>query len=85
MPSSSVADGTTSNGQTLSIDAIGTPTVASLAPDLGCVVLRLGGYRLDLVAALERVDDEVLEPVGDGGRVGIDDDQHALLRVSRAL
>ena len=35
---------------------------------------------LDVVAALERVDDEVLEPVGDRRRVRVDDDQHPLLR-----
>ena len=54
--------------------------VAGLAPDLGRVALRLGVDRLDLVAALERVDDEVLEPVRDRRRVGVDDDQHPLLR-----
>ena len=54
--------------------------VADLAADLGRVVLRLGGDRLDLVAALQRVDDEVLEPVGDRRRVRVDDDQHPLLR-----
>src|SRR5207248_8968849 len=43
--------------------------VAGLAPDLGCVVLRFGGYRLGLVAGLERMDDEVLEPGGDRRRV----------------
>ena len=37
--------------------------VAHLAPDLGRVVLRLGVDRLDLIAALQRVDHEVLEPV----------------------
>ena len=47
------------------------------------VVLRLGRDGLDLVAALERVDDQVLEPVGDRRRVGVDDDQHPLLRRAR--
>ena len=36
--------------------------------------------RVDVVAALERVDDEVLEPVGDGRRVGVDDHEHAPAR-----
>ena len=59
--------------------------VARLAADLGRVVLRLGRDRLDLVAALERVDDEVLEPVRDRGRVRVDDDQHPLLARARRL
>ena len=50
--------------------------VAHLAADLGGVVLRLGRHRLDLVAPLQRVDDEVAQPVGDRRRVGVDDDQH---------
>ena len=54
--------------------------VDRLAADLGRVVLGLGRDRLDLVAALERVDDEALEPVGDRRRVGVDDDQHPPLR-----
>ena len=53
--------------------------VDRLAADLGRVVLRLGRDRLDLVAALERVDDQVLEPVRDRRRVRVDDDQHPLL------
>ncbi len=53
--------------------------VDRLAADLGGVVLRLGHDRLDLVAALEGVDDEVLQSVRDGRRVRVDDDQHALL------
>ena len=57
--------------------------VAGLAADLDRVVLRLGVDRLDVVAALERVDDEVLEPVGDRRRVRVDDDQHPLLGRAR--
>ena len=53
--------------------------VADLAADLGRVVLRLGRDRLDLIAPLQRVDDQVLEPVGDRRRVRVDDDQHPLL------
>ena len=57
--------------------------LAGLAADLDRVVLRLGVDRLDVVAALKRVDDQVLEPVGDRRRVGVDDDQHPLLRGAR--
>ena len=53
--------------------------IANLAADLGRVVLRLGRHRLDLVTALQGVDDEVAQPVGDRRRVGVDDDQHPLL------
>ncbi len=53
--------------------------IAYLAADLSGVVLRLGGDGLDLVTALQRIDDQVLEPVGDGRRVGVDDQQHPLL------
>src|SRR6187551_2915156 len=53
--------------------------VAYLAADLGGVVLRLGGDGLHLIATLQRVDDEVLEPIGDGRRVRVDDQQHPLL------
>ena len=56
------------------------PALPSLAADLDRVVLGLRGHRLDVVAALQRVDDEVLEPIGDRRRVRVDDDQHALLR-----
>jgi hypothetical protein len=38
----------------------------------------LGVHRVDLVAALQRVDDEVLEPIGHRRRVRVDDDQHPL-------
>ena len=53
--------------------------LAGLAADLDRVVRRLGRHCLDLVAGLKRVDDQVLEPVGHRGRVGVDDDQHPLL------
>ena len=53
-----------------------------LAGQLGRVVLRLGVDRLDGVAALERVHDEVLEPVGDRRRVRVDDHEHPLLRAA---
>jgi hypothetical protein len=44
----------------------------------------LGVDGLDVVAGLQRVDHQVLEPIRDGGRVRIDDDQHPLLlRVRR--
>src|SRR5215218_3780097 len=51
-----------------------------LATDLRGVVGALGVHRLELVARLERVDDEVAQPVGDRRRVGVDDHQHPLLR-----
>ena len=54
-----------------------------LAAQLGRVAAGLGVDRVDLEAALERVDDEVAQAVGDGRRVGVDDDQHAPL-VGRA-
>ena len=57
--------------------------VARLAADLDRVLRGLGVDGLDLVAGLERVDDEVLEPVRDGRRVGVDDDQHPLLLARR--
>ena len=57
--------------------------VDGLATDLRRMVLRLGRDRLDVVAALKRVDDEALEPIGDRRRVGIDDDQHPPLRGRR--
>ena len=53
--------------------------VLRLPPDLDRM---LGGLRvdgLDVVAGLERVDDQVLEPIRDRGRVRVDDDQHPLL------
>src|SRR3954447_13941091 len=49
--------------------------VAHLAAALGGVILRLGFGCLHLEAPLQRVDDQVLEPLGDGRRVGIDDYQ----------
>src|SRR5213079_2665981 len=58
-------------------------TLAGLAADLNRVVLGLGRHGLDVVAALECVDDEVLEPVGNRRRVRIDDDQHPLLARAR--
>ena len=54
--------------------------VNGLAADLGGVILRLRRHGLDLVAALERVDDEVLEPIRHGRRVRVDDDQHPAFR-----
>src|SRR5438067_2444371 len=42
------------------------------------VVARLGVHSHHLVPAAKRVHDEVLQPVRDGGRVRIDDDQHPL-------
>ena len=51
-----------------------------LAPELGGVVAPVGVDRVDLVAAPQRVDDEVLEPVRDGRRVRVDHDQHAPIR-----
>ena len=45
-------------------------------------LLRLGDDRLHVVAALQRVDDEVLEPIRDRRRVRVDDDQHPLLRAA---
>ncbi len=53
--------------------------VDRFAADLRGMVLRLGHDRLDLVAALEGVDDEVLQSVRDRCRIRVDDDQHALL------
>jgi hypothetical protein len=50
-----------------------------LARDLRGVVALLGVDRLDRVARLERVDDQVAQPVRDRGRVRIDDHQHAPL------
>ena len=51
--------------------------VRGLAAELGGVPARLGVDRVDLEAALQRVDDEVAQAVGDGRRVRVDDDQHA--------
>src|SRR5581483_10323124 len=45
-----------------------------LAADLDRVLRRLGVDRLDVVASLERVDDQVLEPIRDRRRVRVDDD-----------
>ena len=53
--------------------------IAYLPPDLGRMVLCLGLDRFHLVAPLQRVDHEVLEPIGDRRRVWVDDDQHPLL------
>ena len=50
--------------------------VDRLADELGRVALALGVERGDLVAALERVDDEVAQPVRDRRRVRVDDDEH---------
>ena len=50
--------------------------VRGLAAELGRVAARLGVDRVDLEAALQRVDDEVAQAVGDGRRVRVDDDQH---------
>ena len=47
-----------------------------VAAQLGRVPLALRVDGLDLVAALERVDDELLEPHGHRRRVRVDDDQH---------
>jgi hypothetical protein len=57
--------------------------VGGLAAELGGVGLGLGVDGVDLVAALEGVDDEVLEAVGDRARVRVDDHEHAPL--GRAL
>ncbi len=51
--------------------------VRGLAAQLGGVPARLGVDRVDLEAALQRVDDEVAQAVGDGRGVRVDDDQHA--------
>jgi hypothetical protein len=50
-----------------------------LPRELGCVGLGLGVDRVDLVAPLEGVDDQVLEPVGDRARVRVHDHEHAAL------
>jgi len=50
-----------------------------LAADLGGVIALLGVDGLDCVARLQRVDDEVAQPVRHRGRVRVDDHQHALL------
>jgi hypothetical protein len=52
--------------------------VGRLAAQHGRVVAALGVHRVDLVAALEGVDDEVLQAIGDRRRVRIDDDEHPL-------
>jgi hypothetical protein len=54
-----------------------------LAADLRRVLALLGVDRLDRVARLERVDDQVAQPIGHRGRVRVDDDEHAPL--GRAL
>ena len=51
--------------------------VGRLAAQLGGVAAGLGVDRVDLEAPLQRIDDEVAQPVGDGRGVGVDDDQHA--------
>ncbi len=53
--------------------------VGGLAAELGGVAARLGVDGVDVEAALQRVDDEVAQAVGDGRRVRVDDDQHAPL------
>ena len=53
-----------------------------LAAEHRRVVARLGVDRLDGVAALERVHDEVLQPVGDRRRVRVHDHEHPLLRAA---
>ena len=53
--------------------------VAGLPADLDGVLRGLGVDRLDVVAGLERVDHEVLEPVRHRRGVRVDDDQHSLL------
>ena len=57
--------------------------VGGLAAELGGVAAGLGVYGVDLVAALQRVHDEVAQAVGDRARVGVDDDQHAPPRLRR--
>jgi hypothetical protein len=54
-----------------------------LAAELGRMALALGVDRLDLVAALERVDHEALQAVRHRRRVRVDDDQHPLGGASR--
>ena len=53
--------------------------VRGLAAQLGRVAARLGVDGVDLEAALQRVDDEVAQAVGDGRGVRVDDHQHAPL------
>ncbi len=55
--------------------------VDRVAADLRRVVLALGRFDFDLVAALEGVDDQVLQAVRDRRRVGVDDDQHPAFAV----
>ena len=50
-----------------------------LTAQLGGVTLGLGVHGVDLEAALQRVDDEMAQTVGDRRGVGVDDDQHAPL------
>ena len=50
--------------------------LGGLADQLGRVPLALGVERGDVVAALERVDDERAQAVGDRRRVRVDDDEH---------
>ena len=49
-----------------------------LAAQDGRVVAPLRVHRVDLVAALQGVDDEVLQAIGDRRRVRVDDDEHPL-------
>jgi hypothetical protein len=49
-----------------------------LGDELDRVPLALGVDGGHVVATLERVHDQVLEPVGHRGGVRVDDDQHAL-------
>ena len=64
------------------VPAEGDHHVVALAGCLAAELRRVPGAlrvdRLDLVAALERVDDQVLQPVGHRRRVRVDDDQHPL-------
>ncbi len=53
--------------------------VRGLATQLGGVTAGLGVDGVDFEAALQGIDDEVTQAVGDRGGVGIDDDQHAPL------
>ena len=52
--------------------------LGGLAAQDGRVVAPLGVHRVDLVAALQGVDDEVLQAIGDRRRVRVDDDEHPL-------
>jgi hypothetical protein len=54
--------------------------VERLTPDLGRMVLRLRRHRFDVEAPLQRVHNQVPQPIRHRRRIRVDDEQHPFLR-----